>query len=324
MSTPSSKPVYVGIDVAKAHLDVAVGEQNVPWRVANDPQGIRELLTRVQASAPNLIVVESTGGYEVPVLAELALAKLPVARVHPGRVRAFAKSLGQLAKTDKLDARLLARYAAVAQPTQYRLPRSDELLVSALLSRRRQLVEMKVAEENRRETAPLAIAERLAKHISWLEQELDDLERELTTRIELSPEWQAQDRLLRSVPGVSRVTSYTLLADLPELGKLDRGAIAALVGVAPLNHDSGNQRGQRRVQGGRVNIRCTLYMATLSATRWNPTIKAFYDHLVAQGKHKKVALVAAMRKLLTCLNAMLRDNKPWQPPCPLQKTSLTP
>jgi len=316
MSNDAQGSVFVGIDVSKAHLDVAEGATATAWRVANSPDGIRDLLARLRVSAPQLIVLESTGGYEVPVLAELATCGLPVALVHPGRVRAFAKSLGQLAKTDQLDAQLLARYAAAADPKKYRLPSGAEVLVGALLTRRRQLIEMTVAEQNRLERAPVSVQTRLRKHLEWLAQELADVDAEIHQHIQRSAQWEAQDELLQSVPGVGRVTSYTLLVDLPELGTLTRESIAALVGVAPMNADSGRWRGKRRVQGGRAGVRSTLYMATLSAIRWNEPIKAFYQHLVDQGKHKKVALVAAMRKLLTCLNAMLRDQQPWQPQRP--------
>ncbi len=313
MSDSLPTNVYVGIDVGKTYLDVAVGEQAAPWRVANDPAGLSELLARLRTAAPALIVVESTGGYEVPVLAELALAALPVAVVHPGRVRAFAKSLGQLAKTDQLDARLLARFAAAAQPRQYQLPSTDEIQIGAWLSRRRQLIEMSVAEQNRLETAPPLVRAHIQKHLAWLAAELAEVDHDLDQRVQQSPDWQAQDDLLRSAPGVGRVTAATLLAELPELGHLSPKAIAALAGVAPMNHDSGRQRGQRQVHGGRAAVRRTLYMATLVAVRWNPTLKVFYEHLVNQGKHKKVALVACMHKLLTWLNAMLRDKQPWQP-----------
>lgn len=324
MSDALPTNIYVGIDVGKTYLDVAVGETATPWRVTNDPPGLSELLVRLRAARPALIVVESTGGYEVPVLAELALARLPVAVVHPGRVRAFAKSLGQLAKTDQLDARLLARFAATARPRQYQLPSADASQIGAWLSRRRQLLEMYGAEQNRLETALPPVRSHIQKHVAWLAAELDAVDHDLDQCIKQSPDWQRQDRLLRSVPGVGRVTATTLLAELPELGHLNRKAIAALVGVAPMNRDSGRQRGQRQVHGGRAAVRRTLYMATLVAVRWNPPLKAFYEQLVQQGKHKKVALVACMHKLLTYLNAMLRDKLPWQPDHGRPKTLATP
>jgi transposase len=309
--TESASTPFVGIDVSKAQLDVAVGQDGETWQAGNDPLGIQRSVERLRHLAPARIVVESTGGLELPLVAELYAAGLPVALVNPGRVREFARSLGQLAKTDRLDARLLARFAQAIQPPVVQLPAETEQHLAALMARRRQVLEMLTAEKNRLPTTRLRLRARLENHISWLQLELETLTQEVAEFIQQTPEFQHKDHLLRSVPGVGPVTSAILLADLPELGRLNRQKIAALVGVAPFNRDSGGRRGQRWVKGGRVSVRNVLYMATVAAVRFNPTLKAFYTRLVAQGKPKKVALVACMRRLLTFLNAMMRDLQPW-------------
>jgi transposase len=259
-----------------------------------------------------LIVVEASGGWELPLVAELAAAGQPVAVVNPTRVRAFARSKGQLAKTDRLDAQVLAHFAqAIRPPVRPLRSQAHEHLVG-LVTRRRQVVAMLTAEKNRRYTARATLQTRLTAHIAWLETELADLEAELRHWIQADPTWRAQAVLLASVPGVGPVTATTLVAELPELGQRNRQEIAALVGVAPLNKDSGKKRGRRRVFGGRAGVRRTLYMATLVATRCNPVIRTFYQRLLAAGKEKKVALTACMRKLLVILNAMLKTQQPWR------------
>lgn len=303
---------FVGIDVAKAKLDVYVNGE--AWQVQNDPSGISELIVRLKGYNPSLIVLESTGGYESLALGELYAVGLPVARVNPGRVREFAKSIGQLAKTDTLDARILARYAELVRPAPARLPGEEEQQLAALVNRRRQLIEMCVAEQNRLGTAPKKLRPGIRTHIDWLKTEIHRIESEMDNFIQQSPLWSEKDALLKSVPGVGDVTARTLLSELPELGELDRKEIAALVGVAPFNHDSGRMRGKRRIRGGRTSVRNVLYMATLTATRCNPIIRTFYNRLVQNGKEKKVAIVACMRKLLTILNAILRTHQPWRAP----------
>jgi transposase len=304
---------FVGIDVSKGRLDVAIGEQGEFWDVANDEKGIAKLVERMEAVQPELIVLESTGGLELPVMAELYASHLPAALVNPGRVREFAKSIGLLAKTDKLDARLLARFAEVVKPPVTRLPDEQEQHLIALVTRRRQLIEMLVAEQNRFNTVRLSMRQNLEEHITWLRQALADLDQEIKQFIHQSPIWEDKGDLLQSVPGVGPVTACTLLAELPELGSLDRKKIAALVGVAPFNDDSGHRRGKRRVKGGRSSVRSVLYMAALSASKFNPVLSLFYKRLIQHGKEKKVALTACMRKLLTFLNAIIRDQLPWNP-----------
>ena len=305
--------MFVGIDVAKDELVVAVRPALAQWAVANTPAGLAELVTRVHALAPQSVVLEATGGYERACAAALATAGLPVAVVNPRQVRDFAKAPGQRAKTDRLDAAVLALFAERVSPQIRALPTEAQADLAALLLRRRQLTEMLVAEKNRLGLARQAIRGSLQKHIAYLERELHIADRDLGEAIEASPLWRAQDDLLQSVPGIGPVASRTLLADLPELGQLSRRAIAALVGVAPMAHDSGAMRGQRAIAGGRAAVRTVLYMATLVASRCNPVIRAHYQHLLAAGKAKKVALVACMRKLLTMLNAMVRDRRAWNP-----------
>jgi len=305
--------VFIGIDVAKARLDVAVRPDGDTWQAANDANGIAALVARLDHLRPALIVLEATGGYERPVVASLAAAGLPVAVVNPRQIRDFAKATGKLAKTDTLDARVLAHFAAAVQPAPRPLPDADTQALAAILARRRQLVAMLTAEHNRLHTAPTAIRERIGAHIVWLEEELKGTDSELAQVIAADPTWRERDALLRSVPGVGPVLATTLLAELPQLGALTRHQVAALAGVAPLNRDSGTRRGIRTVWGGRARVRGALYMAALVATRYNPVIRAFYARLCAAGKPKKVALTACMRKLLTILNALLAHHTPWNP-----------
>lgn len=304
---------YVGIDVAAAHLDVAVGPSGEAWRVGNDEAGRAALVERLAALGPAVIVLEATGGHELAAAGALAAAGLPVAVVNPRQVRDFARATGRLAKTDALDAAVLARFAAAVRPTVRPLPDAAARELRALVARRRQLVEMLVAEKNRLGAAPPRIKARIRAHVEWLARQLDELDRDLAGAVRASDAWRERDDLLRSVKGVGPVLSSTLLVEVPELGALNRKQIAALVGVAPLNRDSGTFRGRRAVWGGRAPVRAALYMATLVATRFNPVIRAFYRRLLAAGKPKKVALTACMHKLLVILNAMARTNTPWRP-----------
>jgi transposase len=306
---------FVGIDVAKATLDVQVRPTDEQWVVANDEAGIRTLVAQVAAVAPALIVLEATGGYELGVVGALAAAALPVVVVNPRQVRDFAKATGQRAKTDQLDAAILARFAEQVRPSARALTTEAQQELDALLTRRRQLIEMLTAEKNRRGQVFVKGGTRVKKsltaHIAYLERELRVVDADLGELVRRSPVWRERDDLLQSAPGVGPVLSRTMLAALPELGTLDRKAIAALVGVAPMNRDSGTLRGKRMISGGRASVRTALYMGTLVATRHNPVIRAFYQRLVAAGKPKKVALTACMRKLLIILNAMVRQQTPW-------------
>ena len=302
---------YVGIDVAKARLDVAVRPSGEQWVSATDAASLEELVGRLQALSPELIVLEATGGREGPTVAALAAAGLPVAVVNPRQVRDFARAVGQLAKTDALDAQVLAHFAQVIHPTPRPLPDAQAQELAALLARRRQLIQMQTAERQRLDTALPRVKTQIERHLTWLQAELTDLDHTLHDQVQASPVWREQENLLRSVPGIGPTTALTLLAELPELGRLDRKAIAALVGVAPLSCESGTWRGRRIVWGGRARVRTALYMAALVATRYNPLIAAFYTRLCAAGKPKKVALTACMHKLLTILNAIVRQGTPW-------------
>jgi len=309
--------MFVGIDVAKAELVVGVRPTGKGWTAVNDDQGVRDLVTRIQALGPTLIVLEATGGYELLCVAALAAAGLPVVVVNPRQVRDFARATGQLAKTDRIDAEILARFADTVRPETRTLPTVEAQELDALLTRRRQLLEMLGAERNRLGqvfgSGKKPIKKSLTAHITFLERAVARADAELDAAIAQSAIWKAQDDLLRSVPGVGPILSRTLLADLPELGRLSRREIAKLAGVAPLSRDSGTMRGRRFVQGGRAPVRAVLYMAALVAARRNPVIRAFYERLVAAGKPKKLALVACMRKLLTVLNVMVRTATPWNP-----------
>jgi transposase len=306
--------VFVGIDVAKAHLDVALHPSGATWTVPNSEAGIAGLVAQLQQQPVTHIVLEATGGLEIPLLGALGAAGLPAVAVNPRQVRDFAKALGRLAKTDRLDAQVLALFADRVRPALRPLPDQATQALSALVARRRQLVEMLTAEKNRHGQALPTIQADIATHMAWLEARLQRVNKDLGQQLKRSPLWRAQDDLLQSAPGVGPVLSQTLLADLPELGTLDRKQIAALVGVAPLNRDSGTRRGTRTCWGGRASIRAVLYMATVAATRCNPVIQTFYRRLCAAGKAKKVALTACMRKLLTILNAMVKHRTPWGAP----------
>lgn len=307
-----SLKTVAGVDVSKRRLDVAVGSGGKLLELTNDEAGISRLVEALREQAVELVVVEATGGQQDPLVAALAAAGLPLSVVNPRQVRDFAKATGKLAKTDVLDARVLAQFGEVIPLRPYSVPDEEAQVLSALLARRRQLVEMLVMEKNRLLVAPKALKSRLEAHIRWLNSELKDVDKDLHKQLRESPIWRAKDNLLQSVPGVGPTVSATLLAELPELGRLNRRQIAALVGVAPFNRDSGQQKGKRAIWGGRAHIRTGLYMAALVATRYNQDLKAFYERLCKAGKPKKVALVACMRKLLITLNAMLRDNQSWQ------------
>jgi len=295
-------------------LDIAVRPSGERWHVANDAAGCGDLVERLRVLAPRRIVLEATGGFEAAVVAALAAAGLPVVVVNPRQVHDFAKAVGQLAKTDAISAAVLAHFAEAVQPPVRSLPDATTQELQHWLARRRQLVEMLTAEENRRQAAPLLVRPQIQAHLSWLRRQLTQVERTVKELIQRSPVWREAQHLLISVPGVGPVVSTTLLADLPELGQLNRKEIAALVGVAPFNRDSGTLRGQRTIWGGRAPVRTVLYMAALVATRVNPIIRAFYLRLLAAGKPKKVALTACMRKLLTILNAMMKQRTAWNPP----------
>lgn len=314
----TTAPRFVGIDVAKAHLDVAERPETTPRRLANDEAGISALVARLGEAPPTLIVLEATGGLEGPVVAALTAAGLAVAVVNPRQIRDFAKAVGHLAKTDALDAQVLAHFAEAIRPAPRSLPEPERQALAALLTRRRQVLGMLVAEQQRLGTAALALRPRIEAHIAWLRQERDDLDRALQHQVRQSPAWRADDDLLQSVPGIGPVVATTLIADLPELGRLDRKQIAALVGVAPFNCESGILRGRRIIWGGRAQVRAALWMGTLVAVQYNPVIRAFYARLLAAGTPKKVALTACMHKLLTILNALLRHRTPWRhAPMPL-------
>lgn len=305
--------LFIGIDVAKAQLEFACRPTGETGTVPNAEAGIRDLVARCQTLGPALIVLEATGGYEAAVVAALATAGLPVVVANPRQVRDFAKAIGQLAKTDRLDAAVLALFAERVRPAPRPLPDEAAQALDALLTRRRQLIGMLTAERNRLLVARAAVRRDLQQHIRWLERRLAAADGELHTAVKASPVWRVKDDLLQSVPGIGRVVSLTLLAELPELGRLTHKEIAALVGVAPLNRDSGTLRGKRLVYGGRAPVRAALYMAALVASKWNPVIRAFYQRLRRAGKPAKVALTACMRKLLVILNAMVRSGATWQP-----------
>lgn len=308
----NSSERFVGIDVCKARLEVGLLPEGETWQVPNDEGGIGELIARLGALSPALVVLEATGGLEAPAAGAMAAAGLPVVVVNPRQVRDFAKALGRLAKADAIDALVLARFGQAVRPEPRPLKEGQAQELEALLTRRRQLVEMLTAEKNR---LGVAIRKRvrtdIQRHISWLERRLKEVDSDLETSIKNTPLWRDKDAIIRSVPGAGRVLSVTLLAELPELGELNRRQIAALAGLAPFNCDSGSFRGQRRIWGGRAKVRKVLYMATVAALRCNPVIKAFHRRLLDAGKKPKVAITACMRKLLTILNTMIHNRTLW-------------
>ena len=305
-------PCCVGIDVAKAQLDIAVRPSGERWAVPNDAGGVGTLVEQLQALQPTLIVLEATGGLERAATAALATAGLPVVVVNPRQARDCARATGQLAKADALDARALAHFADVIRPTPRPLPDAQTQALRALLGRRQQLIGMRTAAQHRLAGTSEHLAKDMEAHIAWLKARIATLDDDLETLLRASPLWRENDDLLQSAPGIGPVCARTLVRELPELGTRTRQQIAALVGVAPLNCDSGTLRGRRLMWGGRAHVRTVLYMGTLVATRYNPRIQAFYERLLAAGKVKKVALTACMRKFLTILNAMLRHRTPWQ------------
>jgi transposase len=307
----SEPQMFVGIDVSKAQLDVALRPTDDCWHVSNDEWGITSLVEQLRAVQPVLVVLAATGGLEVPVTGALAEAGLPVVVVNPRHARDFAKATGRLAKTDTLDARGLAHFAEAVRPTPRPLPEAQAHALSALLTRRRQLVQRLTAERRRLQTAPQPIRVDIQAHITWLTRRLARTDADVAAAIHASPLWRVKDEMLQSTPGVGPILARTLVAEVPELGVLNRQEIAALIGVAPLNRESGTLRGKRAIWGGRAHVRAVLYMSTLAAVRHNPVLKAFYERLRAVGKAPKVALTACMRKLLTILNAMLKHQTPW-------------
>ena len=305
--------LFVGIDVSKAVLDIAVAPTGEAWSVPNSTKGMQQLVSKLGEMSPKLIVLEATGGLERRAVAALAGASLPVVAVNPRQVRDFAKATGQLAKTDAIDAAVLALFADRIRPQVRPLRDEETQELEALVVRRRQVVDMLTAEKNRLIAAPPSKRVRTAigKTIKWFQKQLEEIDSDLDNAVKGSPIWHEKDDLLQSVPGVGKVLSRTLLSLVPELGTLGKKQLAALVGVAPLNWDSGQQRGRRSVWGGRAHVRAVLYMGALVAARFNPVIRAFHARLIASGKLPKVALVACMRKLLTILNAIVRDRTPW-------------
>lgn len=303
---------FVGIDVSKSQLEIAVRPSGTRWSVAHSETEIITLVEALKTLSPDVIVIEATGGLEVPLVAALGQARLPVAVVNPRQVRDFAKAIGRLAKTDRIDADILARFGEAVKPELRSLKDEETQTLTALVTRRRQVVDMLTAERNRLGISPKVVHADIEQHIDWLQSRLKDMNRQLTSALRQSPVWREHDDLFRSVPGVGTILSVSLMTGLPELGRLSRRQIAALVGVAPLNRDSGTFRGKRIVWGGRAHIRSVLYMATLSASRTNPVIRRFYRRLIEAGKKPKVALTACMRKLLTILNAIAKNQSPWR------------
>jgi transposase len=307
-------PIFVGIDVSKAHLDSALRPGHRVDRDTNDPAGIAALVARLTPLAPALVVVEATGGLELPLVATLQVANIPIAVINPRQARDFAKALGRLAKTDRIDAEVLAHFAEAVRPAARPLPSAEVQALDALLSRRQQLLEMHVMESNRLAAcADPTVRAGLERHLSWLDAEIAEADRRLAAAVRDSPAWRQKDELLRSIPGLGPVSSLTLLAALPELGTLDGSRLAALVGLAPFADDSGTRHGGRHVRGGRATVRRVLYLAALSAVRYNPVLKAFRDRLAARGKKAKVILTAVARKLLVIANAVIRTKRPWEP-----------
>jgi transposase len=311
--SPSAGPAFAGIDVSKDRLDVHLRPSGKSFAVARDGSGIETLLARLKALSPMLIVLEATGNYELTVAAALAGAGLPLAVVNPRQIRDFARATGRLAKTDRLYADSIALFAERVRPEPRPLEDAEAAALAELVARRRQIIEMIGMETNRRHQARHPIVARtIAATLQALASQLADLDRDIGNTIRRSPAWREADDLLQSVPGIGPVASCTLIAEMPELGRLNRRQVAALVGVAPVNRDSGRTRGHRAISGGRIAVRSVLYMATLSAVRWNPILREHYSQLTARGRPKKVALVACMRRLLGILNAILRSGRPWQ------------
>jgi len=303
---------YVGIDVSKRWLEVSVDGEEATRKIGNDADGIASLCAMLRDLQPQRIVFEATGGYESKAAQALSEAGFSVAVVNPTRVRRFAEALGVLAKTDKIDAKMIAHFGSVVEPTENGRKTPLEEQLAAFVERRRQLLVELVAEKNRLSTCPECVRTDIEEHIDWIEAKVEDLEAKIQSTIQCQPEWRMRTEIIDSVPGVGPVTASTLVAELPELGQLSHKKISALVGVAPFNQDSGPKRGKRKISGGRSGIRRTLFMAGLSATRYNPIIRDFYESLLKRGKEKKVALVACMHKLLVHINAMVRKGEFWR------------
>jgi transposase len=321
-SAMTSTERFVGIDVAKDHLDYAWNDGPDVRQEKNDPAGVERLTKELLGAKPTLVVLEATGGYQVPILASLLAAGIPAVAVNPRQARDFARAVGLLEKTDAVDARMLARFAASVRPeVRIRPANAPDDAFNELLARRRQIIEMLGAERNRLAQARSKKVIRDVKaHVDWLKKRLRDVDKELDSEITKHPNWDARMELIESAKGVGRVTAMTLLSAVPELGMLGRKAIAKLVGVAPLADDSGKQRGKRSIWGGRSEVRAVLYMAALTATKRNPVIRDFYQQLLKRGKEKKLAIVACMRKLLVILNAMVRSNSTWRAPTATAQT----
>jgi transposase len=306
--------LFAGIDVSKQQLDVAVrGRETRVWKVKYDEAGVHALVQELRGFAPTLLVLEASGGLETHVVAALAAAGIPLVVINPRQVRDFARATGELAKTDAIDARIIALFAERIRPEVRSLKDEETRDLDALMTRRRQLIDIRVGERNRLQQAAPVVRISIEEHIAWLDARIEEVDAELQERIKKSSIWREKDRVLRSAPGVGPTVSLSLLTGVPELGTLNRQKVSKLVGIAPLNCDSGTLRGQRRIWGGRADVRSVLYMATLSGIRHNPVIREFYQRLVGRGKAKKVALVACMRKLLTILNRMLKENTTWDP-----------
>jgi transposase len=306
--------IVVGIDVSKASLDVAAVASDFRLITSNDEKGAMVLLDELKRLAPKLVVLEATGGYETVVASVLFTGGLPLVVVNPRHVRDFAKAMGRLAKTDRIDAEVIALFGAAIKPEPRPLKDEQGQALTALITRRRQIMDMITAEGNRLGSSHPSVHPDIRENINWLKGRLKDIDSELLRTVSKHATWKAKADILKTCKGIGKVVSTTFLCSLPELGTLNRRAISALVGVCPFNRDSGKMRGKRTIFGGRATVRAMLYMATLSAVRFNPQIKAFYDRLIKGGKLRKVAMVACMRKLLTVLNAMLRDSKTWSPP----------
>lgn len=318
----AEQPIFMGIDVSKDWLDLAQHLGEEVWRFTNDEAGIARLVAHVQPLKPRLVVLEATGGLEFPAAAALAAVEVPAVIANPRQTRDFAKSTGRLAKTDTIDALGLALFAARVRPDVRELPSEEARALEAVVARRRQIIDMITAEKNRLGFALKPVQKGIQKHIRWLERQLHDVDQDLDSMIRNGPLWAVKSDLLQSVPGVGPNLSRPLIAELPELGRLSHKQIAALVGVAPLARDSGKMRGKRMIWGGRATVRSALYLSVWSAAKWNPVIRLFHDRLRAKGKPGKVAQVACMRKLLTILNAMVRDGRSWDPSIPLEQLRL--
>ena len=306
-----STEFFVGVDVSKAELEIGVIPESKTWKVSNDCPGVQRLIDNLVTLSPSVIVIEATGGYETLVASLLATAQLPVVVINPRHIGSFAKAIGILAKTDRIDCLVLAQYGKSIKPQPRPLKDEQTQELKAMLGRRKQLVEMLTMEKNRIDKATNSVLKAIQAHIFWLEAGLQDVDKDLHNSIKNSPVWREKDKIIRSIPGAGPILSLTLISELPELGILNRRQIAALVGVAPFNCDSGKSKGYRRVWGGRALIRSILYMAALSAVRYNPAIRAFYKRLIAAGKKPKVSLTACMRKLLTIINSMVRNGSLW-------------